>query len=222
MATTFWIAEPSILLNKKYITQVYPTSFMTMEEKMNAVTRAILFLTILGLLITKSPYLLLAGGVAVAAVAYIYNTNNTKSRRQEGFKISSPAELKKFLKTSYSPTESVNPMSNVLLTDIADNPDKLPAPPAFDVTTYENINDTTQQMIQTLNPGIRNTNKQLFGDLGEKFEFDQSQRAFYSTANTKVTADQGAYAQYLYGNMPSCRGGDAMACVQDNARYNLY
>ena len=40
--------------------------------------------------------------------------------------------------------------------------------------------------------------------------------------NTKITNDQGAFADYLYGDMPSCRNGDPFACVQDNLRYNLY
>ena len=77
-------------------------------------------------------------------------------------------------------------------------------------------------MVQYLNPGIKNTNQQLYGDLGEKFELDQSMSRFYSTPNTKIPNDQGAYAQFLYGNMPSCRDGDAFACVQDNLRYNNY
>ena len=70
-----------------------------------------------------------------------------------------------------------------------------------------------------MNPGIKNTNKQLFGDLAQEFEFDQHMRNFYTTPNTKVTNDQTAFAEYLYGNMPSCKEGDGFACVQDNLRY---
>jgi hypothetical protein len=77
-------------------------------------------------------------------------------------------------------------------------------------------------MIQSLNPGIKNTNKQLFGDLGEQFEFDQSMIQYYSTPNTKVVNDQGAFADFLYGDMPSCKDGDTIQCVKDNFRYNLY
>ena len=76
-----------------------------------------------------------------------------------------------------------------------------------------------------MNPSIKNTNKQLFGDLSENFNLDQSNRAFFSTANTRVTNDQGAFAKYLYGGMISAKEstpeGD-FARVQDNVRYNLY
>jgi hypothetical protein len=76
-----------------------------------------------------------------------------------------------------------------------------------------------------LNPGIKNTNKQLFGDLWQQFLLDQSNRVFFSTPNTRVANDQGAYSQYLYGWMPSGKESTpegAFARVQDNYRYTLY
>jgi hypothetical protein len=75
-----------------------------------------------------------------------------------------------------------------------------------------------------LNPGIINTNKQLYGDLYDNYQNDNSMMRFYSTANTRVANDQGAYGEYLYGNMPSGKssGPDgALARVQDNYRYIL-
>jgi hypothetical protein len=120
------------------------------------------------------------------------------------------------------PVNKKNPLGNVLLTEIMDNPTRKPAPPSFNTEVYEDINVTTKKMVQSLNPSIKNTNKQLYGDLGEQFEFDQSQWSFYSTPNTKIPNDQGAFADYLYGDMPSCRDGNAFACIQDNIRYNLY
>ena len=108
----------------------------------------------------------------------------------------------------------------MLLTQIGDSPQRKSAPPSFNTAVYEDINNTTKKIIQTLNPGIKNTNKQLFGDLGEKFEFDQSMWQYYSMPNTKVGNDQGAYADYLYGGMISGKE-DALARVQDNYRYTL-
>jgi hypothetical protein len=35
-----------------------------------------------------------------------------------------------------------------------------------------------KKMVQKLNPGIKNTNKQLFGDLGENFYLDQSKKEY--------------------------------------------
>ena len=134
--------------------------------------------------------------------------------------IDNPETLEKFLKSDFEETSKKNPFGNVLLTQIGDTPDRKSAPPSFNTMVYEDINNTTKKMIQTLNPGIKNTNKQLFGDLGEKFEFDQSMWQYYSMPNTKVGNDQGAYADYLYGGMISGKE-DALARVQDNYRYTL-
>lgn len=137
-------------------------------------------------------------------------------------KITNPETLEAYLKSDFEPTNKKNPLGNVLLTDIADYPTRKAAPPSFNTEVYEDINNSTKKMIQSLNPEIKNTNKQLFGDLGEKFEFDQSMWQYYSTPNTKIPNDQGAFADFLYGDMPSCRGGDDVACVKDNFRYTLY
>ena len=237
MASTFWLNDPTILLNKEYILQLWPTSSMSFEKNLNAISRLIIILSILGFLATRSINIIIVGVVTLIVIIILYNTRKPKlMRTKEGFTtdkdnsimnngspvIDSPKTLQKFLNNEFVLTSKKNPLSNVLLTDIADNPTRKAAPPSFNIQVYEDINNNTKKMVQSLNPGIKNTNKQLFGDLGEKFEFDQSMSRFYSTPNTKVANDQGAFAEYLYGDMPSCRNGDPFACVQDNLRYNLY
>ena len=51
--STFWTKDPSILFKSEYIFQLYPLSSMSPEEKLNAITRLVILLTILGYLITK-------------------------------------------------------------------------------------------------------------------------------------------------------------------------
>ena len=232
MTSIFWLNDPTILLNKDFILQLWPSSSMSFEQNLNAISRLIIILSILGFLATRSINIIIVGVVTLIVIIILYNTRKPKlTRTKEGFSssnstgspvIDSPKTLQKFLNNEFVLTSKKNPLSNVLLTDIADNPTRKAAPPSFNIQVYEDINNNTKKMIQTLNPGIKNTNKQLFGDLGEKFEFDQSMSRFYSTPNTKIANDQGAFAEYLYGDMPSCRNGDPFACVQDNLRYNLY
>ena len=146
-----------------------------------------------------------------------------EKNRSAQIKITNPETLEVNLKSEFQDITKKNPFNNVLLTQINDDPHRKPAPPSFNPDVHDDINKETKKMIQYLNPGIKNTNKQLFGDLGERYEFDtQSQWYFYSTPNTKVCNDQGAFADYLYGNMPSARDGNAFALVQDNLRYTLY
>jgi hypothetical protein len=106
-----------------------------------------------------------------------------------------------------------------------DNPDRKAAAPSFNPDVYDDITKAVKSQTQMLYPDIKNTNKQLYGDLYDNFQLDTDMmQNFYSTANTRVASDQGAYGQFLYGNMPSGKdsGPDgAFARVQDNARYIL-
>ena len=238
MTAPFWSNDPKILLNNDYIFQIWPNQSMTFEEKLNAISRLVILLTILGFLFTMSNSLLLIGGITLALIFILYKTRknsaiekmtNIKDGSQhinlasnQSSTLLNPATLEPFLKSEFEKTSKRNPLSNVLLTDIQDNPNRLAAPPSFNTEVYEDINNTTKKMVQMLNPGIKNTNKQLYGDLGEKFEFDQSQWSFFSNPNTKVCSDQGSFANWLYGNMPSAKEGNAFALLQDNQRYILY
>ena len=229
MVSVFWLNDPTILLNKDYILQLWPSSMMSFEDNLNAITRLIILLSLLGFLATRSVNIIIIGIITLCVIVILYTRKPKQDsiNTVEGFDnnkqvINTPKKLQKFLHSEFIEPTKKNPLSNVLLTDIGDNPTRKAAPPSFNLQVYEDITKNTKKMIQNLNPGIKNTNKQLFGDLGEKFELDQSMSRFYSTANTKVCNDQGAFADYLYGDMPSCRNGDAFACVQDNFRYNLY
>ena len=51
---TFWLNDPTILLNKNQLTEIWPSQELSFERKLNAITRLILILTLLGFLATKS------------------------------------------------------------------------------------------------------------------------------------------------------------------------
>jgi len=145
---------------------------------------------------------------------------NTKTQTQESSLNS--ISLTNILNSEFKEGTKKNPFSNVLLTDIMDDPNKKPAPPAFNPDVEPSITKNVKSYIQMLNPGL-NVNKQIFGSLWDKFELDQSNRVFYSTPNTKVVNDQGAYSQFLYNNMKysgkESTPEGAFARVQDNWRY---
>ena len=51
---TFWLNNPTILLDKHQLTEIWPFQDLSIERKLNAITRLILILTFLGYLTTKS------------------------------------------------------------------------------------------------------------------------------------------------------------------------
>jgi hypothetical protein len=232
--SSFWSKNPSVLFDKDYIYQLWPTSKLNYSEKMNAISRLVIILSILGYIFTQNLRFILIGLVMLLVIYFVYQFNGKKALTEGFMDVSGginikrrehlidPKTLPTYLKEDFIGTTKKNPFGNVLMTDYTDDPKRKAAPPSFNTEVYENINKATKKMVQQLNPGIKNTNKQLYGDLGEKFEFDQSQWYYYSNPNTKIPNDQGSYAEYLYGNMPSSKEGNPFALVQDNIRYNLY
>ena len=234
MTTQFWMNDPSILLNKEVITELWPKQKMSYNGKLNAITRLILFLTIIGFAFTRSIRILLVGLGTLAAIGILYKIklgNESNNSEIEGFeepvfkKKLTFKELRPALNQEFKAGNKRNPFSNVLLTDIMDEPERKAAPPAFNPEVSEDIITSTKRSVQHMNQGIKNTNKQLFGDLYENFELDQSNRVFYSTANTRVANDQGAFGNFLYGVMPSAKESNPLGNLQrekDNFRYTLY
>lgn len=134
--------------------------------------------------------------------------------------------LKQILADDYQPEDWHNPFGNMLLPEIKYNTDRKSAPPSFNLDTAENITRNVKRAIQKMNPGIQNTNKQLFGDLYNNFVLDNANRVFYSMPSTRVENDQAAFAQFLYHDLvysgKESTPEGAMARVQDNYRYTLY
>ena len=245
MTIPFWANDPTVLFNKDQMTQLWPSTDMSYEQKLNAITRLIILITILGYILTMSPRILVVGGLTLAAIVVLFKIRKQKITKQmldEGFRIRgneetgmfdkkpdsyvNPVTLDTLLKTEFKEGTKKNPFSNVLLTQINDDPNRKSAPPSFNVDVDEDITTNVKKAVQMMNPGIKNTNKQLYGDLYQNFELDQSNRAFFSTANTSVPpGDQPSFAQYLYGNMPSAKESTPdgnMQRVKDNYRYTLY
>jgi len=240
MLTPFWSNDPTVLFNKEYIFELWPTTNMSYEQKLNAISRLIILISFLGYVFTMSARIPIAGISTLIVIFILFKMRKQKITSQmvkEGFSMNempqqegsstivNPVTLETLLKTDFEEGTKKNPFSNVLLTQINDTPDRKAAPPAFNTTVDEDITQNVKRTVQLLNPGIKNTNKQLYGDLWQNFELDQSNRAFFSTANTRVENDQTAFSKYLYGDMPSAKGSSTEDNIQrekDSFRYTLY
>jgi hypothetical protein len=233
----FWYNDPRVLLEQSQLLELYPTSTMNFESKLNAITRLVIGLSVVGFFVTFQFKYIVICVITLVLLLIIYHfrkktlIETLKSKTvKEGFAemkekdtrtTTNPVTLETVLKSKFYKSNNKNPFGNVLLTEIGDNPQRKSAAPSFNLDVSEDITKDVKRTVQSLNPEITNTNKQLYGDLFQKFELDQSNRVFFSTANTKVTSDQGAFAEFLYGNMPSAKEGDTFALLQDNYRHVL-
>ena len=260
MTTPFWSNEPTILFKSDSILQIWPLqTSMSFEAKLNAISRFVIILSLLGFVFTAKLHFLIIGVITLAIIYSFYkyrkqtivygmtegfvndnqnqnqnqnqNSKNGKNKNNKQGKkitpntfITNPVTLETVLRTEFHPTTKQNPFGNVLLTDIMDDPNRNAAAPSFNPDVSEDITTAVKKQTQMLNPSIDSTNKQLYGDLKDNYDLDKSMRRFYSTANTSIDSDQGAFANWLYSEMPSGKssGPDgAFARVQDNYRYIL-
>ena len=208
MSTTFWINDPPILFRTDTITHLWPTKEMTMNENLNAITRLTIILSCLGYLISKNYRVIIAGAITIFAIIILKYSKKTTT--PEGY--SNLTQLPKDLK-KYEPTVK-NPLMNVLLPEIQDNPERPEAQLSYMPDVVDNINKKTQDMVVNNfdNPdGIRD---KLFKDLGDNFQFDRSMIQFTTTANTQIPNDQTSFAEFCYGGMTSCKTGNPDACLK--------
>jgi hypothetical protein len=237
MTTPFWFNDPIILFNKESILEIWPTQQMNFESKLNAISRLVIFMSLLGFIFTRNLNLIIIGIVTLAIIFTLYKLRKQSIVKfKEEFSVNpsiqpsasrmttNPVTLESILRREFHPTTKKNPFGNVLLTDIADNPNRKAAAPSFNPDVYDDITSSVKKQTQMLNPDIINTNKQLYGDLYDSYTLDNSMMRFYSTANSRISNDQGAFSNWLYGQMPSGKssGPDgAYQRVADSYRYTL-
>ena len=77
--TAFWLQDPTVLFNNAGITQIIPTADMNREARLNAISRLIIVLTLLGYLITMSYGVLLLGAISLGVIA-VLNTATDRSK----------------------------------------------------------------------------------------------------------------------------------------------
>ena len=63
----FWANDPNILFQQPYILEFFPVESMTYEQKLNAVTRTVIVLTVISFLYTHSTRLLAVSAVTILA-----------------------------------------------------------------------------------------------------------------------------------------------------------
>jgi hypothetical protein len=180
---TFWIHDYTILFKKDEL-QFWPQEPMSVAEKLNAVTRAIIVLTILGFAVTQSLNIVWTGLFTVIAIVLYERGLSGK-------------ELFGQLSTYTTKPTATNPLMNVLLPEINGNPNRPPAEP-YNEKTESNIMESVKEMMH---------DPRIYTGKNNEMELEYSMRNFYTTASTTIPNDQQGFSEFCYGNMPSRKDG---------------
>ena len=208
--TNFWLENPNILLNKNYITEIWPNSSFDLGRKLNAITRIIIIMAILGYFLTKSHLIPISAFVSLVVLVIIYKSKRNVVHK-EGFKNKHKEEvenLKNLMHKEFTVPEKNNPVMNVLMNEYKENPNRKPAAPSYNEEIHEKINENAQSK-----------NNKLYKNLGDNLNFENSMRNFYTMPNTQIPNNQKDFALFCYGDMPSCKEGDSLQCEKNNALF---
>ena len=118
MTTSFWLNNPNILFKSDEIYNIWPSAEMNFEAKLNAMSRLVLLLTIVGYFITKKNKILLSGLITLGAIILLFYIKNKKNTKKEGYE---NGDLYNIMSSEFTKPTTTNPAMNILLPEINDN-----------------------------------------------------------------------------------------------------
>jgi len=186
---SFWVNEPTILFNKKYITQIWPYSYLTYEEKLNAVTRFVIIMTTLGYILINKFIIVVLGLIVIGSIILL-------NKKKEGmffpyYGVNDQKEI-----------EKNNPFGNVLVTDYKFNPNKPGVNPEYTPETEKNLNKSIKDFIVQENSDNNEINN-LFNNVGDQYSFEQNNRQFFTNPSTTIPNKQDDFLDFCFRNLPS-------------------
>jgi hypothetical protein len=158
---------------------------MNMNQKLNAMTRLILVLSILGYICFNRSLFLVLGLILILGIVIVYK----KEDIMEGM-------------ATRQPLLPGNPLNNVLMTDYKENPTLKPNHPAYTEKVESTINTSALASIFEQNQENKDIHKG-FASTGDKFQFEQSMRPFFTNpVNSVDQVEYGDFLKYCFGKLP--------------------
>ena len=170
--SNFWLYNPAILFDKNEIMNFWPKSDMELSQKLNAITRIVILLTLVGLILTRSLRILVTSIITLVVLVILYKTQYEDEEKEdlkekflsEGFANQNAGDDNKFVRvfrdTFTNPTEK-NPLMNVMMDDYKYNPQKKRAAPSYN-------NNIKKEILEKAKPDSK-----LFLDLGDSFAYEK-------------------------------------------------
>ena len=184
----FWSENISVLFYTNRLTNFFPSSSMSMTEKLNAITRFSIYISLLIYFYNQDYRFLFIMCIGFIGTYLLYNNSN-----KEQFE-NYICDINKNIKCTKSTTE--NPFKNVLINEMGANKNREKACKNDEKEVNENFYNN------------------LYRDISDVYESKHSQRQFYTNPVTELTNDQVGFANWLY-NKPSCKSGDKEQCVKN-------
>jgi hypothetical protein len=213
----FWSNDVTVLFDKNKLSEFFPTNSMSIEEVLNALVRASIYLSVCLFVYKRNMnvFFISIGTLVITYLIHQYRPihkgsnsnikNNSGSNRKnmsssgsvEGF---NNYEHDEFLQNKVCVTPTVNnPFMNVSMSDYKSMPNREVCDDVLD-------NPYIKQDINS------KFNHGLYQDVGDVWGKNNSQRQFYTMPNTSIPNKQKDFALWLYNRGPTCKEGNGYQC----------
>jgi hypothetical protein len=181
----FWIDNPKLLFQAKYIREIWIYPGMTENQKLNALTRLIIVLSLIGYVCFNRSLFIVFGLLLIAGIVIFHKQEPVK----EGM--------------TGQPIQPSNPLNNILVSDYQDRPYVKPYHPEYSSKIEDDINTSALSAIFLQNKDNADIQKG-FGNASDQMEFEQSMRPFHTNpVNTIDKVEYKDFLEFCFGNLPS-------------------
>lgn len=207
ISTPFWYKNLSVLYDKDYIFEFFPSKRFDITRKLNAVLRLSIIYSLIMYLVSKNNKYIVIPFV-VAAISWVIWNRQTDTHVDTIFEESMSNQLDDLVRINDLETEcrvptKENPFMNPGLSEFSNDSLQMPK----SCPSYNNVG--VQNRVDEL------FNEDLYRDVTDVFGKNNSQRQFYTVPGNQVPNDQGSFAQWCYGMPKTCKEGNGIACLSD-------
>ena len=188
----FWTNDYKILFYKEKLDEFFPTINMTLIEKLNAIFRLSIYLSVALYLLTGNYlYLFIMIIVGVFTCFIYYNQKNNLELYFNSIPDSNNNLIEQTIhnKNDILPSTE-NPFMNINL--ITDNKEKEAAPQSWN---NQNLKEEIEDKF----------GYNLYRDVGDLYGKSNSQRQYYTMPSTTIPNNQTSFAKWCYGVGPTCK-----------------
>lgn len=209
----FWGDDAGILLNVSRLREFFPTKDQSVAERMNALTRLTIYISIAVALYQNKTHALQIGGILVGLIFFMWNTQTVT--KMEKFTTVRPTPPRIVSDESASgigggmlerdcvqPTKE-NPFMNRLLYDSAERPPACRGP-------------GMQEMASNL------LDKQLFNDVDDLYSRNANQRLFRTMPSTTRVPERESFASWLVDGDGTCKTNKDKCAPPEDLRFQRH
>ena len=202
MTEPIWYQNPRVLVTGWR--GFFPTRDMSATERVNSLVRLFLYVSIALSLYSQKPMYLVAGMAASSIISLAYSSSSTTNTASYGTEPvgQRPRSVAAGPRRCTRPTRE-NPFANMMLSDLADDPDRSAA------CAYDDVKD---EIRQHFNDGLPR-------NITDVYEKENSQRQYMTMPVTRAIADTKAFAEFAYGSLgiEGCKEDPARCTGNDRA-----